>query len=112
MYSEASRSATENPSNSRRNGNCQTAYRSDRGLRSETFHHRKGLGRRGAKGIDGCQWTSTKRPCGRFGGARVSCPWSSKKSENSTGKSWKSLANAFTFLPQFSFKDLPTWKYT
>ena len=44
-------------------------------------------------------------------GARVSCPWSSKKSENSTGKRWKSLANAFTFLPQFSFKDLPTWKY-
>src|SRR5260370_37553652 len=26
--------------------------------------------------------------------ARVSCPWSSKKSENSTGKRCKSLANA------------------
>jgi hypothetical protein len=45
-------------------------------------------------------------------GARVSCPWSSKKNDNSTGNRSKSLANAFTFLPQFSFKDLPTWKYT
>jgi antitoxin component HigA of HigAB toxin-antitoxin module len=45
-------------------------------------------------------------------GARVSCPWSSNKNDNSTGNRWKSLANAFTFLPQFSLKDLPTWKYT
>src|SRR5438034_1174946 len=69
--------------------------RSDRGLRSEAFHRRKGLWRRGAQGIDEYKWTSTKGSCGGFGGRKYRFPDPERKApaeQTTDGKTQPALS--------------------
>jgi len=83
----------------------------DRGLRREAFHHRKGLGRRGAQGIDGYKWTSTKGPCGGFGGRKYRFPDPEKKRQlnrqqmEKLSQRFSRLTGSFLLAP-FSFGNL------
>ena len=91
-------------SNGGRNGNRKAADRSDRGLRREAFHHRKAFWGRGAQGIDGYKWPSTKGSCGGSG-AKVLFPDPERKApaeqttDGKTQPAFSRLTGSFLLAP-------------
>jgi hypothetical protein len=78
------------------------AHRTARGLRREAFHHREGLWRPSAQGIDEYKWTSAKGSSGGFG-AKASFPLILKGKRQLNRQQMERLSQRFHVSPAVFF---------